>query len=66
MIDKIYTQVEVAELLHVSTHYITKLRRQGYLIGRHCGKNWLYTEGDINSFISETAGKDLQLRHGNR
>ena len=59
MTKKILSQTDVAEILHVSTHYVTKLRRCGYITGRRCGKRWLYTEDEIDRFIDNTYGEDL-------
>ncbi|MCH4013548.1 MAG: helix-turn-helix domain-containing protein [Solobacterium sp.] len=56
---RFYSQQEVADMLHVSTHYVTRLRRIGLLNGRRFGRGWLYTHDDIWDFLQISAGHDL-------
>ena len=57
-----YTTKEIAQILHCSTHYVTTLRRTGWLRGTRVGRNWLYDVEALESFINNVMGKDVQGR----
>lgn len=59
MISKLLTTKEVANALGCSTHHVLHLRQHGVITGTRFGKRWMYSEEDINRFISRNNGKDF-------
>ena len=54
-----FTTAEVAQIMHCSTHYVTALRRKGFLKGTRVGRNWLYYRKDVEEMFDAIAGEDL-------
>ena len=56
---KLFTQQEVADILHCEVHKVIELRRLGFLSGARYGKRWVYRGKDIEAFINHSAGVDF-------
>lgn len=54
---KTYTAQEVCEILHVNIATIYRWIRQGELSGAKSGKRWLFTEDDLEAFISNNKNR---------
>lgn len=58
---KLYSTKEVADILHISTHRVTHLRKAGLLKGTRYGKCWVYMHEELLRFIKESEGKDIVI-----
>lgn len=56
---ELFTQQEVADILHCEVHKVIELRRLGFLSGARYGKRWVYRGKDVEDFINRSAGVDF-------
>ena len=56
-VEKLYTQEEAAELLHVSPVTLGKWLRARRITGTKIGKKWAVAESDLQTFIDENRQK---------
>lgn len=59
---RMYTQDEVAELLHAHKTTVTTLREIGILPAIKTGRNFMFTEEAIRAFQKNYAGFDVSNR----
>lgn len=59
---RMYTQEEVAEMLHTHIDTITTLREIGILAAIRTGKNYMITKESIMAFQKYYAGLDVSNR----
>lgn len=57
--EKFYTQVELANMLRCDSRHIGRLRRAGLINFIKVGRNYIYRESDVNSFIDNYFNCDL-------
>lgn len=54
-----YTQEELAHVLRCDSRHIGRLRRAGLINFIKVGRNYIYRESDVNSFVDQYANCDL-------
>jgi excisionase family DNA binding protein len=54
-----YTQEELAHVLRCDSRHIGRLRRAGLINFIKVGRNYIYRESDVNSFVEQYANCDL-------
>ena len=54
-----YTQAELAHVLRCDSRHIGRLRRAGLINFIKVGRNYIYRESDVNSFVEQYANCDL-------
>ena len=57
--EKFYTQVELANMLRCDSRHIGRLRRAGLINFIKVGRNYIYRESDVNSFVDNYSNCDL-------
>ena len=50
---KTYSSAEVAKILHCSKYTVERLARDQELLGRRVGRSWVFTEAQIEEFLTE-------------
>lgn len=59
---RMYTQEEVADMLHAHVTTVTTLREIGILPAIRTGRNYMFTEDVIRCFQKDYAGFDVSNR----
>ena len=54
-----YTQEELAQVLRCDSRHIGRLRRAGLINFIKVGRNYIYRESDVNSFVDNYSNCDL-------
>ena len=54
-----YTQEELAQVLRCDSRHIGRLRRAGLINFIKVGRNYIYRDSDVNSFVEQYANCDL-------
>lgn len=54
-----YTQEDLAHVLRCDSRHIGRLRRAGLINFIKVGRNYIYRESDVNSFVDQYANCDL-------
>lgn len=54
-----YTQEDLAHVLRCDSRHIGRLRRAGLINFIKVGRNYIYRESDVNSFVEQYANCDL-------
>lgn len=54
-----YTQEELAHVLRCDSRHIGRLRRAGLINFIKVGRNYIYRESDVDSFVDQYANCDL-------
>jgi len=57
--EKFFTQVELANILRCDSRHIGRLRRAGLINFIKVGRNYIYRESDVNSFVDNYSNCDL-------
>nr|DAU98780.1 MAG TPA: helix-turn-helix domain protein [Caudoviricetes sp.]DAX52909.1 MAG TPA: helix-turn-helix domain protein [Caudoviricetes sp.] len=58
-----YTQEELAQLLRCDSRHIGRLRRAGLINFIKVGRNYIYRESDVNSFVDNYSNCDLSNKN---